>query len=80
MHYYRVLEGPTPLTHEGTTVEYFNLLLENKGIEERNAPVVGCEHDLSDKDRLATLKLMEAILVHFEDKAYDYRGQLQKKR
>lgn len=79
MHYYRVIEGPAPLTHKGQTVEYITILPESVGIEERNAPVVGCEDDLTNQQKLDLKKMMSGIYVHFDDKTYEYRTQLQKK-
>jgi len=79
MHYYRVIKGPIPFTYTTRQVEYFTVLPEGDGIEEPNAPVIGCELDLSDHKRIAFLTLMQGIYIHFDDKIYDYRTQYQHK-
>ena len=79
MHYYRVIDGPTPLTtYNGQTVEYFTILPEGEGLE-GDVPVIGCEKDLSDHQGLTFIKMISVIDIKFGDKNYEYRSQIQGK-
>lgn len=78
-HYHRIIEGPSLVEHKGERVECFTILPVDDGIEERNAPVLMTEHDLTDEQKLRITMMMSPIDIHFDGKTYEYRTQIQTK-
>ena len=76
MYYHKIVEGPALLESDGQQVEYFTILPANGGIEEPNTPVLAIEHDFTDK-KLAIIKMLQSIDIHFDGKTYAYRAHIE---
>lgn len=79
MYYYRVLQGPTRVgEHNGARISYFQIMPAGEALQ-GNVPILACEEDLTDEQRITMLRYMKEVDIYYDDFMYEFRAmQLQK--